>query len=216
MTPARASDCARRRPGGGAVAGDSRYPASVDGKLRAGDALLVVDVQRDFCAGGALAIAGGDEVVPVLNDWIRAAADARVPVFVSRDWHPRGHPSFAERGGPWPAHCVQDTPGAAFHPELRVPPDAVLVSKGARFDKDQSSAFDDTGLAAELERRGVRRLFVGGLAEDVCVRATVLDALDGGFEVHVLEDATRPVDRVGGANARAAMRAAGAVIEGAA
>jgi nicotinamidase/pyrazinamidase len=178
-----------------------------------GDALLIVDVQPDFCPGGALPIAHGDEVVPVLNRAIEAATRAGVPVFASRDWHPRGHLSFVERGGAWPVHCVQDTPGAAFHPDLRLPPDAQIVTKGTRFDKDQYSAFDETGLADELRRSGVRRVWIGGLAEDVCVKATALDARAAGFAVHLIADATRPVTAEGGVRALADMRAAGVLVE---
>lgn len=181
--------------------------------FRPGDALVVVDVQRDFCAGGALAVPGGDEVVPVLNRWLEAAGAAGVPIFLSRDWHPKGHPSFAGRGGPWPEHCLQDSPGAQLHPGLSVPASARRVTKGTRFDKDQNSVFDDTGLDVELRRLGVRRLWVGGLAQDVCVRASVLDALRCGFEVCLIAEATRPVDAEAGARALAEMREAGARLE---
>jgi len=157
------------------------------------DALIIVDVQNDFCPGGSLAVERGDEVIPPLNRLIRVAqADGR-PIVASRDWHPPGHVSFAERGGPWPPHCVQDSEGAEFHPKLELPRDARILSKGQSPDEDQYSAFQGTGLDAYLKARGVRRLWVGGLAQDVCVRATVLDALDEGFEVHVFRDATRPV-----------------------
>jgi nicotinamidase/pyrazinamidase len=178
-----------------------------------GDALLIVDVQPDFCPGGALPIAHGNDVVPVLNRAIAAAVAAGVPVFASRDWHPREHLSFVERGGPWPPHCLQDSPGAAFHPNLRLPVDVRIVTKGTRFDKDQYSAFDETGLAVELRRDRIQRVWVGGLAEDVCVRATALDARMAGFDVVLLEAATRPVTAEGGERARAEMRAAGVVIE---
>jgi nicotinamidase/pyrazinamidase len=178
--------------------------------IRPGDALIVVDVQIDFCPGGALPIAGGHEVVPVLNRWIEAAAAAAVPVFLSRDWHPLHHLSFAESGGEWPVHCLQDSPGARFHPALKHPDSAIVVTKGVRFDRDQYSAFDETGLAAELRKRGVRRVWVGGLAQDVCVRATVLDARREGFDTVVIADATRPVTRAGGERANEEMRHAGA------
>ena len=108
--------------------------------LQPGDALIVVDVQRDFCEGGALAIREGDTVVPVLNRWMSAAEASGVRVYASRDWHPRRHPSFVELGGPWPVHCVQDTPGAAFHADLALPSSAIVVTKGTRFDRDQNSA----------------------------------------------------------------------------
>lgn len=181
--------------------------------LRRGDALIVVDVQVDFCPGGALSIRGGDEVVPVLNRWITAAAEAGVPVCASRDWHPQHHLSFSESGGEWPVHCVQDSPGARFHPALTLPTDTLVVTKGVRFDRDQYSAFDETGLAAELRKRGVRRVWVGGLAQDVCVRATVLDARREGFDVILIADATRPVTPDGGERAIEEMRQAGARVE---
>lgn len=181
--------------------------------LQPGDALIIVDVQIDFCPGGALPIARGDEVVPVLNRWLAAAADAGVPVYASRDWHPAGHLSFVESGGRWPAHCVQDSEGARFHPALRLPPSAPVVTKGVRFDRDQYSAFDETGLATELRKRGVRRVWIGGLAQDVCVRATVLDARREGFDTIVIGDATCPVTREGGDSANEEMRRAGARFE---
>ncbi|MCC5808810.1 MAG: nicotinamidase [Ectothiorhodospiraceae bacterium] len=179
-------------------------------EMTTGDALLIVDVQNDFCPGGALPIAEGDAVVPVLNRWIEQAAARGVPVYASRDWHPVGHVSFEASGGPWPPHCLQDSEGARFHPELKLPETVVKVTKGVRFDQDQNSAFDQTGLAEELRQRGVKRLWVGGLAEDVCVLATVLDGCREGFEVHLIPDATRPVSPEGGARARQDMQRAGA------
>jgi nicotinamidase/pyrazinamidase len=181
--------------------------------LQQGDALIVVDVQIDFCPGGALPIEGGDEVVPVLNRWIAAASEAGVPVYASRDWHPTGHSSFTESGGQWPPHCLQDSDGARFHPDLRLPDATMIVTKGARFDRDQYSAFDETGLATELRSRGVKRVWAGGLAQDVCVRATVLDARRHGFEAIVIADGTRPVTRIGGDEANEEMHRAGAQFE---
>jgi len=181
--------------------------------LRKGDALLIVDVQNDFCPGGALPIPEGDAVVPVLNHWIAAICERRLPIYASRDWHPRGHLSFEESGGPWPPHCLQDTEGAAFHPELGLPDTAVKVTKGVRFDKDQYSAFDETGLAQELARRRVNRLWVGGLALDVCVRASALSAVAAGIETHLVTKACRPTTKQGGSEALAEMRAFAVVIE---
>jgi nicotinamidase/pyrazinamidase len=181
--------------------------------LLRGDALIVVDVQRDFCPGGALPIERGDEVVPVLNRWIAAALERGVPIYLSRDWHPAGHLSFAESGGRWPIHCLQDSDGARFHPNLTVPPSAVKVTKGVRFDQDQYSAFDQTGLAKELRGKGITRVWVGGLAQDVCVRATVLEAVREGFDTIVIADATRPVTAAGGREADEEMRRAGARFE---
>jgi nicotinamidase/pyrazinamidase len=184
--------------------------------LQQGDALIVVDVQNDFCRGGALEVPGGDDVIPVLNEWMRAAAGRGIPVVASRDWHPVHHASFTEQGGPWPEHCVQDTPGAAYHPDLALPEGTIRVSKGTRFDRDAYSAFDNTGLGGFLRERGVERLWVGGLAEDVCVLNTVLQAREEGFETHVIMGATRPVNAGEGEKAARRMRDAGAVLERAA
>lgn len=183
------------------------------GSFRKGDALVIVDVQKDFCEGGALAIQGGNSVVPVLNRWIAAARDATVPIYASRDWHPQRHPSFIEFGGKWPVHCLQDSDGAAFHGNLALPSSAIIVTKGVRFDRDQNSAFDGTGLVAELRRSGIERLWVGGLAQDVCVCATVLDAMREGFETVVIADATMPVTREGSELAEEQMLKAGARFE---
>lgn len=177
-----------------------------------GDALILVDVQNDFCPGGALPIEEGDAVMPVLNKWIAAAQKAGVPVYATRDWHPANHLSFAPEGGEWPPHCVQDTPGAAFHADLDMPKDAIVVTKGVRFDQDQYSGFDETGLAEELRKRGVSRVWIGGLALDVCVRATALDAAEAGFETRVIRDATRAVTAESGTTALEEMREAGVSI----
>ena len=181
------------------------------------DALVVVDVQNDFCPGGALAVAEGDRVVAVLNRYAAAFAARDAAVFASRDWHPEQTRHFVAGGGPWPPHCVQGTPGARFHPDLRLPAGTVVLSKGMDPDEDAYSSFqarddDGTDFATLLRRRGVRRLFVGGLATDYCVRATALDGLAAGFEVVVLEDAVRAVDVQPGDGERALteMAAAGA------
>jgi len=179
-------------------------------QFESGELLLIIDVQKDFCPGGALPIDGGDEVVPVLNRWIKAARDAGVPIYLSRDWHPKHHLSFDESGGQWPPHCIQDSDGARFHPKLEVLHDAVIVTKGTRFDQDQNSAFDQTGLADWLRKQNIKRLYVGGLAQDVCVLATVLDGLEAGFEVVLIKGATRPVTADGGNQALETMRQAGA------
>ncbi|MFP4194654.1 MAG: nicotinamidase [Desulfosalsimonas sp.] len=180
--------------------------------LKHGDALLIVDVQNDFCPGGALPIEKGDEVVPVLNRWIAAAVENGVPVYASRDWHPLGHVSFQDRGGSWPPHCIQDTRGAEFRKDLELPENTVVVTKGVRFDQDQNSAFDQTGLAEEFRRSGIQRVFVGGLALDVCVQASVMDALDEGFEAVLILPATRAVTEEGGRKAVEKMGEAGAVV----
>jgi nicotinamidase/pyrazinamidase len=182
------------------------------------DALVIVDVQNDFCPGGTLAVPAGDEVVPVLNRYAERFAARGAPIFASRDWHPATTKHFKAWGGAWPPHCVQGTRGAELHPELRLPSGTELVSKGADPELDAYSCFQaetDAGLpfAAALGEVGVGRLFVGGLATDYCVKATVLDALKEGFEVVLLEDAVRAVDvnRGDGERALAEMKAAGAL-----
>ncbi len=184
---------------------------------RTRDALVLVDVQNDFCPGGSLAVPEGDRVVPVLNRYVGLFAAAGATIFASRDWHPVKTKHFQADGGAWPPHCVQGTSGAAFHPTLAVPGDAVIVSKGMDPELDAYSAFqgeDPAGrpLAVALAERGLRRLCVGGLATDYCVRATVLDALREGFEVLVLADAVRAVNVKPGDGERAIaeMREAGA------
>jgi len=179
-------------------------------QLQKGDGLVVVDVQKDFCAGGLLAVDDGDGVVAPLNRWIGLARQRGLPVYASRDWHPLHHVSFQEQGGKWPPHCIQDSDGAQFHADLQLPPDLVKITKGVRFDADQNSVFDQTGLAAQLRRDGVKRLWVGGLAEDVCVLASVLDALEEGFEVFLLKEATRPVGAEDGVRAEKSMKRLGA------
>lgn len=181
-------------------------------KLQPNDLLLLVDVQVDFCPQGALPIDEGDQVVPVLNAWIEAFVQKKLPVYASRDWHPLTHMSFKTQGGLWPPHCIQDTPGAGFHPGLRLPADTVKITKGVRFDQDQNSVFDQTGLALHLRQKEIRRLYIGGLALDVCVLATVMDGVKEGFEVHLIEKGTRPVTAQGGKQAMEKMTAAGITI----
>ena len=178
--------------------------------LARGDAVLIVDVQRDFLTGGALAVPHGDEVVPVFNDYIARAEEVGAAVFASRDWHPRDHCSFHAAGGPWPPHCVADTGGARFAPGLRLPADVTIVSKGTAPESDAYSAFTGTDLAQALRARGIRRLWIGGLATDYCVAATVLDALAAGFDVFLMEDAIRAVDVKAGDGDRAIARMRGA------
>ena len=156
-------------------------------------ALIVVDVQNDFCPGGSLAVAHGDEVVAPLNKLIRAFLERGEPVFKSRDWHPAQTKHFAAYGGTWPVHCVQDTKGAEFHPDLLDDMHIRTVSKGLG-DTDCYSAFDETDLDLQLRRLGVEEVWVGGLATDYCVKNTVLDALRKGYKVKALEDAMRAVD----------------------
>lgn len=173
-------------------------------------ALVVVDVQNDFCPGGALPVERGDEVVAVLNRLMD-----RFPLVVAtQDWHPPDHVSFVGQGGRWPPHCVAGTPGAELHPALRTDRIGIRILKADRPDKEAYSGFDGTGLAEQLRKRGVSEIAVGGLATDYCVKATVLDGLAAGFRVTVVEDACRAVNAQPGDDQEAleAMRAAGATV----
>jgi nicotinamidase/pyrazinamidase len=176
-------------------------------------ALIVVDVQNDFCPGGSLAVAKGDEVVAPLNKLIEEFLESGEPVFKSRDWHPEKTKHFTERGGTWPVHCVQNTKGAEFHPDLIDDMHIRVISKGLG-DEDSYSAFDGTDLALQLRRLGVEEVWVGGLATDYCVKQTVLDGLKEGFRVKALENAMRAVEVNPGDGERALeeMRKAGAEI----
>ena len=183
------------------------------------DALVVVDVQNDFCPGGTLAVPDGDAVVPLLNRYAARFVDRGGCVFASRDWHPERTTHFAAYGGVWPPHCVQDTPGARLHSGLVLPPSTRIVSKGMDSDEDAYSCFqarseDGVAFAALLAERGIRRVFVGGLATDYCVKATALDARRAGLAVVILEDAVRAVDVKPGDGARAVAElvAAGATL----
>lgn len=159
-----------------------------------GDVLLVTDIQNDFLPGGSLAVAGGDEVVPVLNRYIGAFLAQGLPVYATRDWHSEGHCSFHAKGGPWPVHCVAGTHGAAFAATLTLPPDTTVISKATSQDQEAYSSFQGTDLDSRLRAAGIHRLFIGGLTTDYCVLNTVLDARQLGYEVFVLTDAIRAVD----------------------
>ena len=194
----------------------------------AGDVLVIVDVQNDFCPGGALAVPDGDSVVPVIN----RIAPAFAQVVLTQDWHPPGHQSFASSHpgrqpfetieaayGPqtlWPDHCVQDTPGAAIHADLETVRAEMIIRKGYRAEIDSYSAFFEndrktaTGLRGYLRERGLGRAFLCGLAGDYCVAYSAIDAAKDGFEVVVIEDACRGIDLDGSlATAREAMTQAG-------
>jgi nicotinamidase/pyrazinamidase len=179
------------------------------------DVLLVVDIQNDFCAGGALAVPGADEVVPFINGLARAFQH----VVLTQDWHPPGHDSFASTHpgrkpfetieasyGPqilWPDHCVQGTSGAAFHSELDIPHAQLILRKGYHPHIDSYSAFLEndrktrTGLGGYLHERGLTRVFLAGLATDFCVRYSAEDAHRSGFKAVVLEEACRAIDTGG-------------------
>ncbi len=178
-------------------------------------ALIVVDVQNDFCPGGTLAVERGDKVVAPLNLLIKDFLARGEPVYKSRDWHLPHTKHFADYGGTWPVHCIQNTRGAEFHPDLADDPRIEVISKGLG-DEDCYSAFDGTALAEKLHARGVKEVWVGGLATDYCVKNTVLDAVREGFRVRVVSDAMRAVNLQPGDGELAIeeMRAAGATIIG--
>jgi nicotinamidase/pyrazinamidase len=188
---------------------EAKFTVSTQSK----QALIVVDVQNDFCPGGTLAVAHGDEVVAPLNKLIDEFLERGDPVYKSRDWHPPKTKHFQMYGGTWPVHCVQNTKGAEFHPLLKDDPRIRVISKGLG-DTDCYSAFDETDLAQQLHNQGVEELVVGGLATDYCVKETVLAGLNEGFKVKALANAMRPVDLNPGDGKRAIqdMRAAGAQI----
>lgn len=180
-------------------------------------ALILVDVQNDFCPGGALAVPSGDAVVEPLNRAAAAFAASGLPIIATRDWHPPQTRHFQPFGGPWPVHCVQESEGAAFHPDLQLPAETLLLYKGIDEQRDGYSAFDGvteagTIFAALIREHGISHLCIGGLATDYCVRTTVLDALAHGLTVTVLTDAIAGVDLQPGDSERAlaAMRTAGA------
>jgi len=162
-------------------------------------ALLIVDVQNDFCPGGALAVPEGDKIIPVLNKYIKIFSRKKLPIFASRDWHPRDTKHFKQFGGPWPKHCIQNTKGAGFHRSLKFSKETVILSKGMDPDKDSYSAFqaidsNGTEFLQLLKIFGVKELFVGGLATDYCVKSSVLDALKSGLKVDLLIDAIKGVN----------------------
>lgn len=185
----------------------------MEAAIERGDALILVDVQNDFLPGGHLAVAHGDEIIPVLNQYIKLFKQHRLAILASRDWHPADHRSFITQGGIWPVHCVQNTPGAAFSADLALPKTVHLINKAQKNDQDYS-AFANTSLHKQLGTLGVTRIFVGGLATEYCVLNTVLDAIRLGYQVFVLEDAIRaikvkPEDEI---NAKLEMQQMGAAL----
>jgi nicotinamidase/pyrazinamidase len=180
-------------------------------------ALLVVDVQNDFCPGGALAVHEGDRVVPALNRHLATAVARGWPIYASRDWHPAVTRHFKAGGGPWPPHCVQESDGARFHHALQLPASTTVVTKGqdpvdAGYSAFQGVTPSGETLLDDLRAHGVTHLYVGGLATDYCVRASVLDALRAGLQVTLLSDAIAGVNVQPGDSERAIaeMRGAGA------
>ncbi len=167
--------------------------------LRPNKALLVVDVQNDFCPGGALGIHGGDRIIPVLNRYIKYFERENLPIIVTRDWHPKVTKHFEQFGGVWPEHCIVGSYGAQFHPKLELPREVLVVSKGMDPEEESYSAFHATDpggmvLANLLKNLGVTQIYIGGLATDYCVKYSALDALKGGLEVIILTDAIAGVN----------------------
>jgi nicotinamidase/pyrazinamidase len=158
----------------------------------------VTDVQNDFLSEGSLPVPNGEEIIPVLNDYIEVFKKARGIIFATRDWHPPDHVSFREYGGIWPAHCIRETKGAQFHPKLKLPKNVIVISKATDPEKEAYSGFDKTNLLKELKKSKVIRVFIGGLATDYCVKNTVMDALKLGFETFLLIDASRGIDSTQG------------------
>jgi len=162
-------------------------------------ALLVIDVQVDFCPGGALPVPNGDLVIPVLNKYLELFNKRGTPIFASRDWHPQDSKHFIGNGGIWPPHCVQGSRGARFHPEIMLPKETIVISKGmAAWDNGYSAmqglTENGTPFTMLLRHMKLDRLFVGGLATDYCVKETVIEALQEGFGITLLIDAVRGVD----------------------
>jgi len=162
------------------------------------DALLITDIQKDFLPGGALPVEGGTEIIPVLNAYAKRFEKAQARIFASRDWHPANHISFKAQGGPWPPHCVQDTNGAKFSDDLKLPSICAVISKATNPEHEAYSVFDGTSFDHELKMCETKRLFIGGLTTDYCVVNTVLDARKLGYETVVLIDATLGIDAEAG------------------
>lgn len=157
--------------------------------------LLCIDMQKDFFPGGAAPVPDGEEMIPQINEYTQVIFKMQgLPVFLTRDWHPEDHCSFEDQGGEWPRHCVQDTEGAEFHPDFRHPGACPVISKGTDPDEEAYSGFKGTQLEKDIREMSVERLFVTGVTTEYCVKHTVLDAIDCGFDVYVLTDAIAPLD----------------------
>jgi nicotinamidase/pyrazinamidase len=176
------------------------------------EALIIVDVQNDFCPGGALAVEGGDEIIPAINEMARETPF----VVATRDWHPAAHSSFLERGGQWPVHCVQGTEGAELHPKLDARAIDLVVDAGQEVDEPGYSGFEGTDLERQLKDQGVRSVDIVGLALDYCVKETALDARKAGFDVTVHRAATKAINAEPGDDERtvAELRDAGVTVVG--
>ena len=179
-------------------------------KLGVGDALVIVDMQNDFLPQGSLPVPEGDIIIPVINRYLALFHDHGLLVFATRDWHPPDHCSFQQQGGPWPPHCIATTSGAAFHPDIEFPISTQIISKATMREKDAYSAFTATQFNILLQKSGVRRLFIGGVATEYCVFNTVKDALQYHYTTFVLEDATCAIKPDDGSHALEEMMRLGA------
>ncbi|MDQ2993858.1 MAG: nicotinamidase [Pseudomonadota bacterium] len=184
-------------------------------QFKPGDALLIVDIQNDFLPGGSLGVPEGDQVIPLLNADIKGAVTAGIPIIASRDWHPANHISFIAQGGVWPTHCVQNTSGATFNKALHLPTTTIIINKAFKPDLESYTAWngqshlDGRTLPEILTELGVKRLIIGGLALDYCVKETALDAIHHGLSVLVHLDATRAITSEAGQAAIDEMNTAG-------
>lgn len=168
-------------------------------RLKLKKALLIVDIQNDFCPRGALAVPEGDKIIPKINRYIKIFSKNKLPIFVSRDWHPKKTAHFKKFGGAWPEHCIQNTKGARFHPHLRLSRDSIILSKGMDPSKDSYSVFQSEGpngmnFLELLKLLDIQELYIGGLATDYCVKYSTIDALKNGFKVKLLMDAIKGVN----------------------
>jgi len=171
-------------------------------------ALVVVDVQRDFCPGGALPASNCEHIIPVINRYLADARDRGMPIYASRDWHPEVTDHFAPYGGEWPPHCVQESRGAEFCPELQLPPDTTVINKGDEPTRPGYSAFEGHTLdgrlfSASLRERGIAAVSIAGIATEYCVKQTALDARRAGLRVNVLTDAIAGIEQQPGDVGRA-------------
>jgi nicotinamidase/pyrazinamidase len=155
--------------------------------------LIVVDVQRDFCPGGALPVKSGDSIIEPTNRLISLFEKEGLPIYFTRDWHPPNHISFRPKGR-WPPHCIRNTPGAEFHPSLYIPKTGTVISKGTETNIEAYSGFEGTDLARRLKQENVNELYVVGLATDYCVKNTVLDGISNGFKVDIIGDCVKGVN----------------------
>jgi nicotinamidase/pyrazinamidase len=163
-------------------------------ELGIGDALLIIDIQNDFLPGGRLAVPEGEQVIPVMNNYIDQFVQRQLPVFATRDGHPKDHHSFIQQGGSWTEHCIAGSTGAEFARGLHLPATVYIISKGTEVESEGYSGFENPEMKQQLEQLRVSRLFIGGLATDYCVLHTVCDALHLNYQVLLLTDAVRAVN----------------------